>query len=228
MIQFVSNYQDLSTDRGFQFKFNCDKCGNGYLTRFQPSVIGTAGSLLRAAGSLFGGWARSAGNSAYEVQRAIGGTAHDSALREAVAEGKEYFHQCSRCGKWVCPEVCWNEKAHQCEDCAPRLEEEMASAHAQVKAQTARQQMHEKARQSDYVANVEMNADAYLSSPQTVQSTKNNAQSACSNCGHAVGNTKFCSECGTPAVEAKPVCSACGKHSQARTKFCSDCGAKMS
>jgi len=27
LIQFVQNYQDLSTDRGFQFKFHCDKCG---------------------------------------------------------------------------------------------------------------------------------------------------------------------------------------------------------
>jgi hypothetical protein len=48
MIQFVRNYDDLSTDRGYQFKFYCDKCGNGYMSRFQPSVIGTAGSLLRA------------------------------------------------------------------------------------------------------------------------------------------------------------------------------------
>ena len=51
MIQFVNNYDDLSTDRGFQFKFHCDKCGNGFMSRFQMSTIGTAGSLLRAASS---------------------------------------------------------------------------------------------------------------------------------------------------------------------------------
>jgi hypothetical protein len=34
MIQFVANYDDLSTDKGFQFKFHCDKCRNGYLSRF--------------------------------------------------------------------------------------------------------------------------------------------------------------------------------------------------
>src|SRR5437764_3503327 len=128
MIQFVQNYDDLSTDRGFQFKFHCDKCGNGFMSHFQPSTLGTAGSLLRAAGDLFGGWASSAGNSAYEMQRAVGGKAHDEALMKAVAEGKEHFHQCSRCGRWVCPEVCWNANAGQCEDCAPDFQEEMATS----------------------------------------------------------------------------------------------------
>ena len=119
MIQFVHNYEDLSTDRGYQFKFYCDKCGNGHMSRYQASVTGTAGSLLRAAGNMFGGWLNSAGNSAYELQRAVGGKAHDEALQNAVAEGKEHFHQCSRCGRWVCPEVCWNAAAGQCEECAP-------------------------------------------------------------------------------------------------------------
>ena len=41
LIQFVQNFQDLSTDRGYQFKFNCDKCGNGYMTEFRASVLGT-------------------------------------------------------------------------------------------------------------------------------------------------------------------------------------------
>ena len=49
MIQFVNNYDDLSTDKGYQFKFHCDKCGNGYMSRYQPSLTGTGGSLLRAA-----------------------------------------------------------------------------------------------------------------------------------------------------------------------------------
>ena len=101
MIRFVNNFQDLSTDKGFQFKFHCDKCGNGYQSNFQTSTIGMAGSLLRAASDIFGGWTSSASNSAYELQRAVGGTAHDSALKIAVEEGKQHFHQCSRCGKWV-------------------------------------------------------------------------------------------------------------------------------
>jgi len=64
MIRFTANHEDLSTDRGYQFKFLCDKCGNGYMSRFQPSLTGTAGGLLRAAGDIFGGILSSAGNSA--------------------------------------------------------------------------------------------------------------------------------------------------------------------
>src|SRR5258708_4661601 len=134
LIQFVQNYEDLSTDRGFQFKFHCDKCGNGYMTRFQPSAIGMAESVLHIAGSVFGGLLNTVSNSAYEVQRAIGGPAHDSALEAAVREGKEYFHQCTRCGKWVCPEVCWNAEASLCDACAPNFQEEFAASHARAKA----------------------------------------------------------------------------------------------
>jgi len=31
-IEFTDNYQDLSTDKGFQFKFCCERCGNGYMS----------------------------------------------------------------------------------------------------------------------------------------------------------------------------------------------------
>ena len=88
MIQFVNNYDDLSTDRGYQFKFHCDKCGNGYMSRFQPSVTGTAGSLLRAAGNLFGGWASSAGDSAYELQRAERAMGDELAALKPIPKGK--------------------------------------------------------------------------------------------------------------------------------------------
>src|SRR5215212_7075108 len=191
MIQFVSNYDDLSTDRGYQFKFHCDKCGNGYMSRFQPSATGTAGSLLRAAGSLFGGWASSAGDSAYEIQRTVGGKAHDAALAKAVEEGKQHFHQCSRCGKWVCPEVCWNAQAGQCEECAPDYQEELASAHAHAKADATRQQLNEKAQATDYVSGVDMGAGSTVKAPAPAQPQQAAAGAACSAncsaCGVEVG-----------------------------------------
>jgi DNA-directed RNA polymerase subunit M/transcription elongation factor TFIIS len=228
MIQFVNNFQDLSTDKGFQFKFNCDKCGNGYMSSFQTSTIGMAGSLLRAAGSIFGGWASSAGNSAYEVQRAVGGSAHDSALKAAVEEGKQHFHQCSRCGKWVCPEVCWNGNANQCEGCAPRYEEELAAAHAQAKADAMKQQLYEKARNTDYVSDVDMSAGAVPASPQFVKpSEQSAAQNLCSSCGHDTKGAKFCPECGNPAVQAKPKCPGCGHEAENSVKFCPECGTKL-
>jgi hypothetical protein len=226
MIQFVANYEDLSTDRGFQFKFFCDKCGNGFMSEFQASAVGMAGSLLRAAGDLFGGWLGSAGHSAYEIQRATGGAGHDAALRQAVAEGKEHFHQC---GKWVCPEVCWNEAARQCEECAPDFREELAASQAQAKADAARQQLYERAQQTDYVSNIDMSADAQLSAPRAAATGRgaSAAASACSACGHEMSGAKFCPECGEPARRSAPECAACGCRPDKPAKFCPDCGGRM-
>jgi hypothetical protein len=227
MIQFVSNYDDLSTDRGYQFKFYCDKCGNGFMSRFQPSALGTAGSLLRAAGDLFGGWASSAGNSAYEIQRSVGGRGHDEALQKAVEEGKEHFHQCSRCGRWVCPEVCWNANAGLCEGCAPDYQEELAASHANAKADAAREQLNARARETDYASKLDMSAESHVQAP-TPSARKAAASAAnCSSCGADVGKAKFCPECGTPTKPARPTCVGCGHQPETPTKFCPECGAKM-
>lgn len=223
MIQFVRNYDDLSTDRGYQFKFHCDKCGNGHMSRYEPSVLGTTGSLLRAAGNIFGGWAGSAGNSAYEVQRAIGGKAHDDALAKAVQEAKQHFHQCSRCGKWVCPEVCWNQAAGQCEDCAPNLREELASSHAQAQAQAARDQLYQRAQATDYTSGIQMGVDATLRAPGPASPQ---AQ-ACGACGAVVGSARFCPDCGRPVQTARVACRGCGHTPDRPTRFCPQCGGQM-
>jgi hypothetical protein len=226
MIQFVSNYEDLSTDKGFQFKFHCDKCGNGFMSRFQTSTLGMASSFLNAASNLLG-WGHSAGNSAYEIQRAVGGKAHDAALAAAVEEGKQHFHQCSCCGRWVCPEVCWNRQANQCEECAPDFDEQLASAQAQAKADAARQQLYEKARNTDYVAGIEMSAGKQIAAPTAVKPQTGASKKSCSNCGHAVGAAKFCPDCGTPAKTAEISCRSCGFAPETPTKFCPECGGKM-
>src|ERR1035441_1248315 len=153
LIAFTKNHQDLSTDRGYQFNFYCDKCGNGFMTSFQASVVGTAGAFLRAAGSIFGGEVARAGNGAYEMQRAVGGPAHDSAFKAAVEECKGHFCQCRNCGLWVCPEVCWNGQAGQCKACAPDFEAQFASAHAHAKVDAARSQLSAAAPKVDYVQN---------------------------------------------------------------------------
>jgi hypothetical protein len=226
MIRFVNNYEDLSTDKGSQFKFHCDKCGNGYMSRFQTSALGMASSFLNAASNLLG-WGHSAGNSAYEIQRAVGGQAHDSALETAVEEGKQHFHQCSRCGKWVCPESCWNAPANQCEECAPDFQEELAASHAQAKAEAARQQLYEKARNTDYVSGIDLSAGARINSPNAFKPKAPIDRNACPNCNHNLGAAKFCPECGTPAQTAKPSCQNCGCRPDTQTKFCPDCGTKM-
>ena len=87
LIQFTDNYEDLSTDVGFQFKFYCERCGNGYMSEFHPFGAGRAVGFLRAVSDLVGR-GHNVADSAYEIQRAVGGPAHDNALKTAVAEVK--------------------------------------------------------------------------------------------------------------------------------------------
>ncbi len=54
-IPFTSNYQDLSSQRGFQFKFMCEKCGNGYMSTFEANKLGAASAAANVAASLLGG-----------------------------------------------------------------------------------------------------------------------------------------------------------------------------
>jgi hypothetical protein len=210
MIQFVANYDDLSTDRGYQFRFRCDKCGNGHLSAYEASVMGTAAGFLQAAGNLFGGMLGSAGSSAYEIQRAVGGKGHDDALRKAVIAGKEYFKQCSRCGQWVCPDVCWNPRAGLCEGCAPDEQEELAAQ----KAQATREQIAERTRAQDYTQDLDFGKQAMV---------------ACACGARIAAGAKFCPECGAAnaTAAAKPkFCSSCGSKVEAGAKFCPDCGTK--
>ncbi|MFB3825753.1 MAG: zinc ribbon domain-containing protein [Bryobacteraceae bacterium] len=207
VIRFTQNYDDLSTDRGYQFKFLCDRCGNGHLSSFQASMTGMAGGLLRAAGDLFGGVLHSAGNSAYEIQRAVGGKAHDAALRAAVEEARPFFRQCNRCGKWVCPEVCWNPKRGLCLECAPDVEQEMAAAQAQA----TKDQIWQKASETDYTAKLDMTTEVVAYCPE---------------CGTKTQGAKFCPGCGKK-LRAKTECGNCGTEVEAGTKFCPECGKKI-
>ena len=50
-IPFTGNYQDLSSNRGFQFKFFCEKCGNGYASTFKANTLGTVAGAASAAAS---------------------------------------------------------------------------------------------------------------------------------------------------------------------------------
>jgi len=206
-IEFTGNYSDLSTDKGYQFKFFCEKCGNGYMSSFQTNKLGMAASAVEVANSLFGGIFGRAAAGAYEVQRAVGGPAHDAALREAVEEIRPKFKQCTRCGNWVCEPVCWNHKAGLCESCAPDLAQEMAAAQAEA----AREQVQVKAREVNWLK------DTDVSQVKAV---------ACASCGANVGSAKFCPECGKP-VKTKLTCRACGAAPEGSPKFCPECGERF-
>jgi hypothetical protein len=207
LIQFTRNYSDHSTDKGYQFEFFCDRCGNGFKSEFKASAIGMAGSALRTVGSIFGGVLGSVGGSTYEVERAVQGTAHDNAFRAAVEEAKPNFHQCPKCAHWVCLATCWNAKRMLCYECAPDVETELASAqvHAQI------DQMKQKLNEIDLTKGRDL----------SVETT-----AACPSCGAHVQGSKFCPECGKP-LRPKNECSRCGTVVEGGSKFCPECGNKV-
>jgi len=205
-IEFVRNYDDLSTEKGSQFRFYCDKCGNGFLSSYAPNRLGVAGGLLRAVGDVFGGALGNVGDSALEIQRSVGGTQHDRALRDAVSEIKPLFNQCRRCGRWVCQEVCWNEARGLCKECAPVLAEEMASAQAEAMAEQA----SDRIRQSDMIGDMDVSATAVARCPA---------------CGATSQGGKFCAECGE-RLAPESTCAGCGAALTTPTRFCPECGAR--
>jgi Double zinc ribbon len=207
LIQFTENYEDLSTDQGYQFKFLCDKCHNGYLSSFHTSALGTASSLLRAAGNVLGGVFGSAAGSAYEVQQAVGGKAHDEALHAAIEETRSQFHQCKRCGKWVCPENCWNAPRGLCNECAPDVQMELAAAQAAATIE----QINEGVRQQNLTKGLDLGGDA---------------AATCPSCGAKASGGKFCRDCGGP-LKAGVKCPGCGKQFEMAPKFCDECGKKV-
>lgn len=203
-IPFTDNYVDLSSNRGFQFKFHCQKCGNGYVSTFQTNTLSTVATAAQVVSNLFGGLLGQAAQSAQSLEQAVAGPQHDAALRKAVEEIAPTFKQCSRCGQWVCEPVCWNKEARQCETCAPDLDEEIASAQAQA----AKAQAIEKAREVNYLGERDLTQRAPVSCPQ---------------CGARTQGGKFCPECGA-GLAPKKQCAQCGATAQGSPKFCPECG----
>ena len=208
LIQFTRNHTDHSTDKGYQFEFFCDRCGNGFMSEFKASAVGLAASALRTAGGLFGGLLGSAGSNTYEIERAVRGPAHDSAFREAVEEAKKNFRQCPKCAKWVCQATCWNAKRSLCYTCAPDIETELAAAQVQATMEQIRDKVH----QQDLTKNLDLTSEAVA---------------LCPSCGAHTQGAKFCPECGKP-LRAKNQCSRCNTQFEAGTKFCPECGNKVS
>lgn len=210
-IRFVRNYSDLSTNKGFQFEFYCDRCGSGFRTRFKPSVTGTVAGVLDAAGSLFGGILSSAANVSERVRSASWEKAHDEAFEAAAEELKSDFVQCPRCSSWVCRSGCWNTKKGLCKECAPDLGVEMAAAQASKSVE-------------------EVWAHAAMAEEDKKLAAENwreTIRASCPNCeAPLASNAKFCPECGAP-LKVRENCPACGAKFTPGSKFCAECGQKL-
>jgi membrane protease subunit (stomatin/prohibitin family) len=211
-IEFVSNYSDLSTDKGFQFEFNCDRCSNGYRTRFQAWAVGSVSSALDAASSLLGGVFSSAADVGERVRSAGWQKAHDEAFVHSVEEIRGNFIQCPRCSQWVCRKACWNNKRGLCKECAPDMGVEMSAAQASRSVE-------------EVWAHAKMAAEDKKLAEGNWRET---IVASCPKCGAPQAtNAKFCPECGAK-IKTSDSCSKCGAALTAGAKFCPECGEKTS
>jgi len=211
-IEFSSNYTDLSTDKGFQYEYNCERCGTGYRTRFRPFVLGSVSGALDAANSLFGGIFGQAADLGERVRSAGWEKAHDEAFTLAIEELRPDFIQCPRCSSWVCKAKCWNNQRGLCKECAPDLGVEMAAA--QASRTTEEIWAHSKMAEEDR----EMLKE---------KSWREGVRATCPDCGAALEkNVKFCPECGAK-INAERHCTECGAKLGATAKFCPECGTKV-
>lgn len=210
-IEFTRNYSDHSTDRGFQFEFHCDRCGNGFRTHFEAWSIGNAATILNTASNLFGGIFSQAASVGEQVRSAQWQQAHDAAFVEAVKEIRPNFQQCPRCSMWVCKKSCWNQSRGLCKNCAPDLAVEISA------------QQSAKAREKIMT---DIGADADDSQVIGGVGTKK-VQASCPQC-HAplANNAKFCPDCGFKLADAKKFCAECGAQLTPGAKFCPECGTK--
>ncbi len=210
-IEFTNNYEDLSNETGFQFEFRCNRCENGYRTRFQPWATGKVAGALDVASNLLGGIFNSAANVGEQVRSATWQKAHDQAFVAAGNEIKPQFIQCPRCSAWVCKKSCWNNKRGLCKDCAPDLGVEMSAAQA-----------------SRSVEEVWAHAKMAEEDKKLAEGNwRETIRASCPNCNAPLAtNAKFCPECGTPLKKAAH-CTECGAKLEPNAKFCPDCGKKV-
>jgi rubrerythrin len=210
MVFFTDNYQDRSTNDGYQFEFYCKRCGNGYSSSFQHSLTGFGGRLLRLGGDMIGGnigeTARTLGWDAEWTRDGVRGSTRDKALAKAVEEMKPYFHQCHRCGQWACGQICWNDERGMCVTCAPKLDQEIAGMQAAAQVR----QLNTKIQQQDWTGDINY---------------RDTATAMCPSCAGESGGGKFCQHCGATlaAAEAERHCGNCGTALGA-ARFCGECG----
>ncbi len=216
---FVKNFDDMSDQNGFQFKFKCDICGDGYMTKYRQApyakakgFLGAASSLGSGLGSVVGGRAGSLGWGAGGAHNAAGymgdakwREAHEKALDEGMAEARAHFTKCPSCTKYV-DATCWNEQALMCVDCSPRQAITVQKARAAAFGQKAQEAMMAQ----DYSAEIKGAEEVKI---------------ICSKCGKPTSSGKFCEVCGAPLD--KSACPNCGAKLSATARFCNNCGTKL-
>jgi hypothetical protein len=212
---FVKNFDDMSDQNGFSFKFRCDICGDGFLTKYREAPYAKAKGFLGAASSIgsgLGGRLGGLGGSAWGASSAAGymhdakwREAHEKALDEGIAEARGHFKKCPGCTKYV-DATCWNEEALMCVECSPRQAVTVQRARAAAFGQKASEAMQAQ----DYSAEIK--------GAEKVRIT-------CPTCGKPTSSGKFCEACGA-SLEIK-TCPNCGAPLSTTARFCNNCGTKL-
>ena len=220
MKAFTRNYEDNSTEAGFQFTFYCDVCNDGYKTSFVESESSKRSSKLRGIGqsawavsSLLGGrlsnvgWAveRGAGvlSERFNGMSAEWQKEHEQAFIRAQNEAQQHFHRCEGCRRWVCDSD-FNEEEGMCVECAPRQNIAVAKAKS---------------------AAMQRNLDEAVQEQTVWSGTLESKTTVCPVCGKPAGAGKFCGSCGAPMALA--VCPGCGAKNALGVRFCCECGSPM-
>jgi hypothetical protein len=217
---FTRNYQDNSTDAGFQFTFYCDVCKDGYKSSFIESDTykkkkgsRLLGQGIGLAGSLLGGKVRDLGYAAergtnilserFEGKSPEWQKEHEQAFMRAQNEAKQHFHRCPHCNSYVC-DHCYNEDTGLCVKCAPRQEVYVAQAHA---------------------AAMKRNIDDAGATATVWQGKIEAKTTICPSCGKPAGSGAFCNNCG--ASMALKTCPKCGAKNAQSVRFCNNCGQNL-
>ncbi len=217
---FTRNYEDNSTEAGFQFTFYCDCCQDGVKSSFIESETYKKGSLLKNIGSglwtashILGGrlsnlgWSVSRGTDILS-ERFSGMSPewhkeHDAAFERAQNESRQHFHRCHGCNTWVC-DTCFNEEEGLCTTCAPRESVSVAKAKARA---------------------IERNIDELADTEKIFTGKLTSRTTVCPDCGKPAGEGKFCNNCGASLSFNK--CPSCGKDNPRGVRFCNQCGSPM-
>lgn len=218
---FTRNYEDNSTDAGFQFTFYCDICNDGFRSSFQESSTYKKGKGIRGLtrgasviGNFMGGRLGALGWTAersgdilserFENQSPQWQKEHEIAFGVAQNEAQEHFHRCHGCNRYVC-DACHNEDEGLCTDCAPRQDIYVAKARAEA---------------------MKRNIDEKSLTATVWKGKLESKVTVCPACGKPAGNGKFCNNCGSSMD--MPACPACGAKNSPNVRFCGQCGANMS
>lgn len=217
---FTRNYENNSTEAGFQFTFYCDICQDGYKTSFVESQTYKKSRGLRGLGQGIGALGGLLGGALGSVGYAVGQGSdilsqrfdgmspdwqkeHEAAFNRAQNEAQQHFHRCHSCHKWVC-DADFNEDEGLCVECAPRQEIAVAKARA---------------------AAMQRNLDETAETATVWSGKLESKTTVCPICGKPAGTGKFCNNCGASMALAK--CPKCGKENAQNVRFCNHCGSPM-